>query len=163
LLALSSSPLNQVEKLSLSSNPFRTITDRTIFERILKPGFRSSLFIQRSRLNAEFKSAGHEIYFFYLHTDAGDNIVRVEVPEWVASSQNHLDTVHNALLEQCKHTAGYPYALIRAHELAAVSNLDRQNFETIIQSGLLDSGLRLSHSQKAESKRWTRAKRRHRL
>jgi hypothetical protein len=163
LLALTSLPLDEVGKLTVKSNPYRSISDRIIFKRILKPGYRSSLFIQRSKLNTEFRSAGQEIYFFYLHTDAGDNIVRVEVPEWVAKSKDHLDTVHDSLLEQCKQTAGYPYALIRAHELAVVSNIDRQNFEALIQSRLLEGGVRFTHSQKAETKRWTREKRRHRL
>jgi hypothetical protein len=163
LLALASLPLDQVGKLRMKSNPFRSISDRVIFKRILKPGSRSSLFIQRSRLNTEFKSAGQEIYFFYLHTESGNNIVRVEVPEWVARSQHHLDTVHDALLEQCKQTAGYPYALIRAHELAVVSNIDRQNFEALLQRRLLDGGVSFTHSQKAETKRWTRERRRHRL
>jgi hypothetical protein len=163
LLALASLPLDQVGKLRMKSNPFRSISDRVIFKRILKPGSRSSLFIQRSRLNTEFKSAGQEIYFFYLHTESGNNIVRVEVPEWVARSQHHLDTVHDALLGQCKQTAGYPYALIRAHELAVVSNIDRQNFEALLQRRLLDGGVSFTHSQKAETKRWTRERRRHRL
>jgi NurA-like 5'-3' nuclease len=95
-----------------------------------------------------------------MHTGAGDNIVRVEVPEWVATSQSRLDIVHDALLQQCRQTDGYPYSLVRAHELAVVSNLDRQNLESFIQNRLIDHGLSFSQSRKAETKRWTGRKRR---
>jgi hypothetical protein len=163
LLALSSTPLEDVGQLSIKSNPFRGVIDRALYKQVLKPGYRSSLFLQRSKLNDEFKAAGHQVYFFYLHTGAGDDIVRVEIPEWVASSRVHLDTVHDLLLQQCKQTAGYPYALVRAHELAVVSYLDRDKMETLIQSRLVEQGIPISRSQKAETKRWTGAKRRHRL
>ena len=160
LLTLANTALEDVRQLTIKSNPYRGIIDRTIFSRILKPGFRSSLFVQRSKLNTAFRDAGHQIYFFYMHTGAGDNVVRVEVPEWVANSQSRLDIVHDALLQQCRQTEGYPYSLVRAHELALVSNTDRQNFESLIQNRLIDHGLSFSQSRKAETKRWTGRKRR---
>jgi hypothetical protein len=163
LLSLSTTPLEEVKNLQLLSHPIRTINDRGFFKMILQPGHRSSLLLQRSKLNSEFATFGQSIYFFYLHTGAGDNIVRVEVPEWVAKSREHLDIVHSAIVQQCQQTAGYPYALIRAHETAVVSNSDRQHFEAMIQRRLLESGVRFSRSQKAESKRWTGEKRRHRV
>jgi hypothetical protein len=161
LLSLSVTVLEEVKDLQVSSHPIRTITDRGFFKLMLQPGYRSSLLIQRSKLNSEFEIFGQGIYFFYLHTGAGDNIVRVEVPEWVARSKEHLDIVHSSIVQQCQQTAGYPYALIRAHETAVVSNSDRQHFEALIQRRLLERGLRFTRSIKSESKRWTGEKRRH--
>lgn len=163
LLGLCSTPLEDVKNLQLISSPYRTISDRIFFRRVLQPGFRSSIMTQHSKLNTEFETLGHAIHFFYLHTGAGDNIVRVEIPEWVASSREQVDFVHSVLLQQCQQTFGYPYALIRAHELAVVSNSDRQHFEGLIQGRLLESGYRFTRSQKAESKLWTGEKQRHRI
>jgi hypothetical protein len=87
----------------------------------------------------------------------------VEVPYWVAHNPKLLNLVHAAIVEQCKLTGGYPYALVRAHELAVVSAADRQVLDSMIQSTLLQHKWMPQHSLKSETKRWTSNKRRHRL
>lgn len=163
LLYLSSLQPDEISEDVIRVNPFLGITDRSLFTRTLEPGSRSALFIQNSRLNQDFKKRGHEVHFFYLNTGASNQIARVEVPHWVAHSPTLLNLVHAALIEQCKLTGGYPYALIRAHELAVVTNADRQTLNNMIQNTLLEHGWMLQHSLKSETKRWTGKRRRHRL
>ncbi len=51
----------------------------------------------------------HRIVFFYLHV--GTEIVRVEVPQWVAASSMLLDQVHAVAYDQAQKGMGYPIAL----------------------------------------------------
>lgn len=163
LLHLASIALEDISEESLRANPYRGYPDRTIFQHLLADGHRSSIFIQNTKLNRQFRKAGHEVHFFYLNTGKGNPIARIEIPQWVAHHPGLLDIVHSGILEQCKTTAGFPYALIRAHELAVVSHEDRQSLESMIQRSLLQQGVAAWHSQKAESKSWTARRRRHRI
>jgi hypothetical protein len=114
-------------------------------------------------VNRDFKTAGHQVQFFYLNTGAPEAIARVEVPEWVAQDQAKMDWVHAGIIEQSKTTGGFPYPLVRAHELAVVTGADRQVFESMVEGALLRRGLRPRRSQKSQTKRWTGPRRRHRV
>jgi hypothetical protein len=70
--------------------------------------------------------------------------------------------VHAGVLEQCR-TTGIPYPLVRAHELAVVAQADRAALEQLLQAAMLRVGLQTRISQKAQTKRWTAQRRRHRL
>jgi hypothetical protein len=163
LLHLCSFASEEISEDVLRLSPYLGIPDQALFRQILGPGHRSALFIQNARLNRDFKKAGHEVYFFYLNTGNKNQIARVEVPQWVANSPDLLSSTHAALIEQCKLTGGYPYALVRAHELAVVTNADRQTLDTMIQNTVLEHGWVLQHSLKSETKRWTGKRRQHRL
>ncbi len=144
-------------------NPYRGLTDRALFADRLKPGQRSARFVDSSPVNRDFKTRGHQIQFFYLNTGAPEAIARVEVPGWVAEDPQKMDWVHAGILEQCKTTGGFPYPLVRAHELAVVTAADRNAFESMVEGALLRRGIRPRRSQKALTKRWTGARRRHRV
>jgi hypothetical protein len=146
-----------------AGNPYRGLTDRALFASRLKPGHRSARFVDSSPVNRDFKTAGHEIQFFYLNTGAPDVIARVEIPGWVAVDPQKMDWVHAGILEQCKTTGGFPYPLVRAHELAVVTAADRNAFESMVEGALLRRGIQPRRSQKAQTKRWTTARRRHRV
>jgi len=163
LLHLSTFELEKITEESLKLTPYLGISDQALFRQILDPGYRSALFIQNSRLNHDFKKRGHEVCFFYLNTGDKNNIARIEIPEWVAQSPTLLSLAHAALVEQCQLTGGYPYALVRAHELAVVTNADRQTLDGMIQNALLEHGWILQHSLKSETKRWTGKRRQHKL
>jgi len=96
-------------------------------------------------------------------TDARRTIARVEVPAWIAEDETRLGRVHAAILDQCPATGGFPYVLVRAHELAVITQQDRDQLEGMIQRRLLESNIAGQISQKATTKRWTRSRRRHRL
>jgi hypothetical protein len=163
LAHLSTLPPDRVSDDALRANPYRALTDRALFAQRLGPGQRSACFIDSSPLNEDFRTHGHEVRFFYLKTDGRGTIARVEVPAWVAQDAARLGRVQAAILDQCRSTGGFPYVLVRAHELAVITNQDRDQLETLIQRQLLASNLGARPSQKATTKRWTRSRRRHHL
>lgn len=138
------------------------LTDRLLFGRHLTAHVRSARFRHPARINDEFAARGHEIQFFYLHTGAQDGIARVEVPRWVADDPARLAVVHAGIVEQCRLT-GVPYPLVRAHELALVGQDDRRALDGLVQAALIRHGITGLASQKAQTKRWTGRRRRHRL
>jgi hypothetical protein len=162
LLALVRTPEGDADATT-GGNSYRGLTDRALFASRLKPGQRSARFIDSSPVNRDFKTAGHQVQFFYLNTGAPEAIARVEIPEWVAADPAKMEWVHAGLIEQCRTTGGFPYPLVRAHELAVVTTADRSAFETMVEGALIRRGIRPRISQKAQTKRWTGSHRRHSL
>ncbi len=139
--------------------PFQNLTDGMLFD-FLQPGERSALFENASPANLDrYKPKRHSIYFFYLNVGrpGKDSLLRVEVPEWVANDRARLDLVHAGLVEQSRATDGFPYVLMRAHELAVVTLSERRRFEQMVMGVLIRRGLTPSVSQKAQGKAWTGA------
>jgi hypothetical protein len=135
------------------------LSDRMLFECRLANGERSARFSSSSPLNSEFKQAGHEIQFFYLKAGPQGQVLRIEIPAWVAGDPRLLDCVHAGVWEQCR-TTGIPYVLVRAHELAVITRADRDWLDTLVSRRLLEHGLSPHISQKAQTKRWTSGERR---
>jgi len=138
------------------------LTDRLLYGRHLVAHTRSARFRHPAKINDEFAARGHEIQFFYLHTGAQDGVARVEVPLWVADDAARMTMVHAGIVEQCRLT-GVPYPLVRAHELALVGQDDRRALDRLVQAALIRHGISGLASQKAQTKRWTGRRRRHRL
>ena len=67
----------------------------------------------------------------------GNEISRVEIPEWVHSNKYLLDLTHSAIVNQCEKGRGYPVALMEAHEQAVVTNHDREEFRKIVEDALM--------------------------
>jgi hypothetical protein len=111
----------------------------------LEPGQRSARFVIRQKV------VPLDLSFFYLN--AGPEIARVEIPAWVAADSNLLDLVHALVYDQCRRGFGYPVALIEAHELAVVSEADRQEFWQLVRLALAGESLPEAGSAKAFSKR----------
>jgi len=145
-----------------SPGALRGLTDRALFGSRLDPGARSARFLHPADLNQTFAERGHAIQFFYLHTGAQDGVARVEVPAWVGDDPQRLAMVHAGIVEQCRIT-GIPYPLVRAHELALVGQNDRRALDDLVRAALVRQGLTALASQKAQTKRWTARRRRHRL
>ena len=144
---------------------FEHITDALLLN-FLKPGERSALFVNASPANQDhYRPRGHTIYFFYLNAGCPgkEALLRVEVPEWVAQDEAKLNLVHAAIAEQCRVSDGFPYVLMRAHELAVVTASERREFDQMVVGAMMRQGLKPSVSQKAQGKAWTSAaKRRYR-
>jgi hypothetical protein len=155
LLHLAELPLEAINDETLRIHPYQNLTDRMLFAQRLPAGHRSSRF-ELLPPNQDFTRAGHPIQFFYLHTGTQDQIARVEIPGWVAENPNLLDLVHAGILEECRIT-GMPYVLARAHELAVVTQPDRQALERALNTLLLERGIRTEISQKELAKRWVRS------
>jgi len=126
------------------------VRDRDLFLEMLADGERSALFVSPSRIVRE-RYGEHRVCFFYLRT--GDEIARVEVPQWVAESENLLGLAHSLVLDQCRRGHGYPVALSEAHEQAVVTGADRENFWELVESSLVEQHLPSPGSAKSFSKR----------
>ena len=163
LLHLASLPVEAINEDTVRANPFRRLSDRELFADLLPAGYRSALFVHVSPVNQAFSDAGHPMHFFYLNTGPQAQIARVEIPGWVAEDARLLARVHAGILQQCQTTGGFPYALVRAHELAVVGPKERQALEETLSDALLRAGIFSRRSLKSQTKRWTTHPRRHRL
>lgn len=129
------------------------VHDRHLFDAVLPPDARSALFEAQHRVftTGEYHEADR-VWFFYVR--AGAETVRIEVPRWLAQDaalveQTHLLTVAHAALSP----AGYPAALMEAHEQAAVSPGDKERFWELVSAALAGRRLPEVQSAKAWSKR----------
>jgi len=126
------------------------VRDRELFINLLGEGERSALFISQSSVVRKHYGA-HQVYFFYLKV--GDEIARIEIPQWVARNENLLNLVHTLVLDQCQRGQGYPVALSEAHEKAVVTGADREYFWQLVESSLVEEHLPSLSSAKSRSKR----------
>ena len=126
------------------------VRDRDIFINLLEDGERSALFISPSKIVKDYYG-DHKVYFFYLRV--GDEIARVEIPQWAAENKTLLELTHGLLYDQCQRGHGYPIALSEAHEQAVVTGMDRENFRELVESTLTEEHLPVTSSGKSSSKR----------
>jgi hypothetical protein len=153
LLHLASLEIDKISEETLRQNPFSGVIDSDLFDDLL-PGQRSAIFNQRAKANIVYDRQGHRIDFFYLNTGTpgNPNLVRVEIPHWVAQDQERLDLLHTTLLSQARMTVGYPYVLARAHELAIISPKEREALETMLSVSLLRNDQTAAVSRKQHNK-----------
>jgi hypothetical protein len=148
LLELTQLPPDKLDEAG-KNRPFIGITDAEIFAQILKPGQRSALFQVQSPTAAKYFQNDLAIYFFYLNVSASrtPQLARVEIPRWVSQNPAYVNLLHRYLLEQCQQMGprAYPYVLHRAHEIAVVTQKERDRLEMMIQQELLNQGLDLSY------------------
>ncbi len=126
------------------------VRDRDLFMSLLESGERSALFISPSKIVEEHYGR-HRVYFFYLRV--GEEIARVEIPQWTAENADLLNLTHSLVFDQCKRGHGYPVALAEAHEQAVVTGVDRENFRQLVESTLIEEHLPTPSSGKSQSKR----------
>jgi hypothetical protein len=127
-----------------------SVLDRDIFMNLLEDGERSALFISPSKIVKDYYG-DHKVYFFYLR--AGDEITRIETPQWVAENKTLLEITHSLIYDQCQRGNGYPVTLSEAHEQAVVTGADRENFRELVESTLTEEKLSVASSGKSLSKR----------
>ncbi|MFH1651740.1 MAG: DNA double-strand break repair nuclease NurA [Chloroflexota bacterium] len=126
------------------------VRDRDLFAALLAEGERSALFISPSKVAREHYGA-HRIYFYYLNL--GDEVARVELPQWAAEREDLLDLSHSLVLDQCRRGHGYPVALTESHEQAVITGADRENFWQFLESALVMEKIPTPTSAKSFSKR----------
>ena len=86
----------------------------------------------------------------------GEEIARLEVPEWVARDPQSLALTHTLVLDQCRRGGGYPAAVIESHEQAVITGADRESFKVLMADALGRRRLPVYTSEKDRSKhlRW---------
>lgn len=125
------------------------LMDRDLFEALLEPGQRSAVFRSQSSILSDY--GDHRVRFCYVNV--GEEIARLEMPEWVADDPQTVDLLHGLVLEQCRKGRGYPLALQEAHEQAVVTAGDQRQFWHLVERSLMSRGLAPMSSEKAMSKR----------
>ena len=130
-----------------NSNDF---LDREIFGELLETYHRSPIYQTSSSVPREYYGDGQQVCFYYLN--AGEEIARVEVPQWVAEDETLLALSHTLIAEQCRRGQGYPVAISEAHEQAVITGRDRQLFKQMVSETLERQGLPTYTSQKERSK-----------
>ncbi len=152
-LAQLDKPAEALESHELRARDRNDPPDRLLF-RFLKPGERSALFYNTSRINDDYEGVGQRIAFFYMNVggEEGGQIGRVEVPAWVAADPAKIGLIQAALYDQSQVTGGYPYVLARAHELAVITAPERAKLDEMVNIALLGQGLAARLSHKAQLK-----------
>lgn len=125
------------------------VRDRDLFAGLLGPGERSPVFLSSSRILRRY--GAQRVHFFYLQTD--EEVARVEVPLWVARSEDLLGLTHRLVLDQCRRGQGYPVALGEAHEKAVVTGADADGFWRLVETSMAGERLPVTASAKSRSKR----------
>ena len=124
--------------------------DRHLFQELLAPGERSGLFRTNSSVSRDYYGR-HQVHFFYLN--AGEEIARVEVLQWVAQDEGLVALSHALVLDQCVRGMGYPAAIAEAHEQAVITAPYREAFRQLLEDSLGRARLPVYTSEKARSKR----------
>ena len=127
----------------------RGLNDAHLIGRSLDRWERSGLFRVRSNVHDSYYGI-HRVYFFLLAT--GDEIARVEVPEWAARDQHMLGVLHAILVDQIAKGFGYPAVLARADDRAVISLSDRGVLDTLVQQELARRGVVARPSAKLSRK-----------
>ena len=105
------------------------VTDKQLFDRILKPGQRSPLM---KIYNHPTSLINREVYAFYLKIFDG-NVLRVE---FLGDLKGRIDEIHKIVLLQSIIGDGYPYCMARAHEQAYLSEQDRRFILSLLSNQL---------------------------
>lgn len=127
------------------------LTDAQLFKSLLpRPGERSPIFGSRAASLSLYPDE-HRVAFFYLN--AGGEIARVEVPQWVAEDADLTDRVHRLCFDQARKGQGYPIALAEAHERAVVRGPERDAFFRLVENAFVRENLPALQTRKAISKR----------
>lgn len=142
---------------------FTGFSDRLLFSEILlQPGDRSALFKIRSSSADQF-TGELTLYFFYLNISktGQPDIVRVEVPAWVAEDSAKMLLLHASLVEQAWLLANpYPYVLHRAHEEAVITFDDSSRLEEMIIAQLLKDGVKVGRRSNKQTQKDSGGRRR---
>lgn len=136
-------------------HPLTGVHDAEMFDVLLKPGERSAVFKLVSS-SSRFYDDQISIHFFYLKVGDARNtsIARIEIPRFVAEDENLVNLLHNAILCDIQPSIPYPYCLLRAHEIAAISTDTRQELENLIRVNLMKKGMMVnSKSAKSTAKK----------
>ena len=134
---------------ALPCTPVEGVGDAALLRQVLKPGERTGLCLSTSKILDEY--GPHRIYFFYVHV--GDEVGRVEIPEWVAQDGELLDMVHACVSDQAEKGQGYPVALSEAHERAVVRGADREAFYRFLRDMFVKNNIKARVSTKSYKKR----------
>ena len=122
------------------------ILDTVLFEEILSVGERSTVFYGGINTLDRKSSPKNRIGFFYINM--GEEIARVEAPEYVLENEGLLDLLHFVVFDQAQKGMGYPISLQEAHHLAVVRSKERESFYRLVSNRFTEKGLPVKMTNK---------------
>ncbi len=125
------------------------IVDTMVFEHLLQPGQRTSIFYHRSSITQAYPE--HLVPCF-VYFNVGSEIVRIEFPCYEAT-QEQVDLLCAAAYDQAQKGIGYPVCLAEAHEQAVVTNDDRAFFYHMIEQLSIKEKKQIILSPKLQKKK----------
>jgi len=107
------------KKMDGKSRDIADVNDTILTCAGLKPGQRSAIFTYAGSRNQIFHKHGIEICFFFVRIRDKD-IVRVEIPNWIAQNTDSVNVIHASILKDSE-ALGYSYVLAKAHQEVTIS------------------------------------------
>ena len=126
------------------------LLDTTVTKFFLPRGHRTTMFFSTSHIT---KSYPMHLVPHFCYLDVGDEIVRIEMPAWMARDEKVVAQICSVVLDQSQKGRGYPVCLAEAHEQAVVKGADREFFYHMVARIGIGEKRRLSFSQKSLKKR----------
>lgn len=88
----------------------------------------------------------------FVYCDVGSEIVRLEIPRWIAQDKTKLDYLCSLAIDQSRKGGGYPVCLAEAHEQAVVKGGDRDFFYHLLCKVGMEHNKKIKISQKSKKK-----------
>ncbi len=144
--------INNYARLSFSDTAtiFNELVDTQLVALYLKPFERTTIFISNN-VSTRLLPQDFKLCFFYVHCQI--EIVRVEIPLWLAKQDGMVDQIATIILDQTNKGFGYPVCLSEAHEQAVVKGPDRDFFYQLITTFSRTYKQQIIASQKSLKKR----------
>ena len=127
-----------------------SLLDTTVTKFFLPEGHRTTMFFSTSNIT---KSYPVHLAPHFCYLDVGDEVVRIEMPAWMARDEAIVARTCSIVLDQSRKGRGYPVCLAEAHEQAVVKGADREFFYHMVSRIGISEKRRLSFSQKSIKKR----------
>jgi hypothetical protein len=127
------------------------MTDADLFSHLLQPGQRSPVFIANHAITRYYEPPIKPC-FLYLNTES--EIIRLEIPSWIAHDKPLVDTVCALCIDQCQKGQGYPVVLAESHAQAVIQTADRDFFYHVVAQQLSQYYKRQGLSPKSFKKRY---------
>ena len=131
------------------------VLDRRLYASLLEDGYRTAAFASASHVLDGYAESDR-ICFCYMRVTgrhSSSEIVRVEMPRWVAQDPSLLDLVHATVVSESAKGDGYPMILAEAHERAVIRTQDRNLFYRFIETEMDKHNLTHTTSRKHAAKR----------
>lgn len=135
---------------STKHEAIRNLVDTSIAKFFLSSGERSTVFKSHNSITEYYPEAVWPHFFYF---DVGREVVRIEVPRYLAVDSRALSGICGIILDQVQKGTGFPVGLAEAHEQAVVKGADREFFYHLIGKIGIAQKQRVTISQKSRKKR----------
>jgi hypothetical protein len=137
-----------------TNHPLRGASDADLYRELLEVGERSPVFALQSQFARNYREE-LALHFFYLNVGQEKHpwLARVEIPKWVAEDSGLLNNLHAVLVDQCRVMGNrpYPYLLHRAHEVAVVTQQEKEQVTQMIALELRKRGVMVGEKSYKQS------------